>query len=69
MDKSLDNKYINNILFRYIFLDIFLANKLSLSLKKVKFSKQKFFTSKFILNIQYYNLDFQYNNLCYPIKN
>lgn len=45
--------------------DGFFASELSLSLRKVRFNKQKFPISKLILDIKYHHLDFQNNNLFY----
>ena len=46
-----------------------LPSELSLFLKKVRFSEQKFSNNKSISNIKYYYLGFQNNNFFHPFNN
>lgn len=68
--KNLDTKsHAKDSLTEYTFQAEFLASELSLSLKEMRFCKQKFFANKFVLNIKYYHLGFQKNNLFHLFNN
>ena len=54
--KSLDNKNIKNMLFRYILKDWLFINKLSSFLKEIEFNKQEFPTGIAISEIKYNHL-------------
>ena len=69
IDKSLDiGSYARNGLSKHIPQAGLLASELSLSLRKIRFSKQEFSASKPILDIKYYHLGSQNNNLFYPFN-
>lgn len=53
------------MLLRYISQDELFLNKLSLFLRETEFDQQEFFSNKLVLDIKYYYLDFNNNNLFY----
>ena len=63
--KSLDNKSVKNILPGYMREGWLFTSDLSLSLKKVWFSKQEFLASRPINNIKYNHLKLQNNKTFY----
>lgn len=56
VSKSSDNKSTKNLLLKCTFQDRYLRSKLSLSWKKVRFSKREFFASISISDIKYDHL-------------
>lgn len=61
--------HAKNSLSRCIFQDRLFANKLLLFLRKFKFSKQKFPTSKLVSDIKYHYPSSQNNNRFYLFNN
>lgn len=54
--KNLDNENVRNKLPEYTLWDELFANKFTSSLKEVKFDKQEFPASQYLLNIKYWYL-------------
>lgn len=70
IEKSLDTRnHVKNGLSGYTYQDRLFTYELSLFLKEIKFSKQKFFIGKPISNIKYPYLRSQNNNLFISFNN
>ena len=60
--------YARNSLSRHTPQNGLFANKLSLSLKDIKFNKQKFLTCKLVSDIKYHHSGSQNTKLFYPLN-
>lgn len=70
INKNLDTKnYTRNSLSKHMSLDGLLVNNLLSSLRKFKFSEQKFYVSKLLSNIKYHSPGTQNNNLFHLFNN